>query len=76
MRALGRLEALLLIGLGAVLVPVVMMAQSFSLVRIVEAQADYPFILVQPVSFAIFFIASMAESCAPASTAAGVSCSK
>lgn len=50
------------LALGLSLVPVVMLARSFSLVEIVDAQARYPFVLVQPVAFAIFFIASMAES--------------
>jgi NADH-quinone oxidoreductase subunit H len=50
------------LALGLSLVPVVMHARSLSLVDIVNAQADYPFILVQPISFAIFFIAAMAES--------------
>jgi NADH-quinone oxidoreductase subunit H len=49
------------ISLGLSLVPVVMLAGSFSLVEIVNAQARYPFILVQPVSFAIFFISALAE---------------
>ena len=49
------------LSLGLSLVPVVMLAQSFSLVNIVNAQARYPFILVQPVSFLIFFISAMAE---------------
>ena len=48
------------IALGPLLVPVVMLARSFSLVEIVNAQA-YPFILVQPVSFLLFFIAAVAE---------------
>jgi NADH-quinone oxidoreductase subunit H len=43
------------------LVPVVMLAGSFSLVDIVNAQARYPFILVQPVSFVLFFISAAAE---------------
>jgi NADH-quinone oxidoreductase subunit H len=43
------------------LVPVVMLARSFSLVDIVNAQSRYPFILVQPVSFLIFFISAAAE---------------
>ena len=47
--------------LGLSLVPVVMLAQSFSLVDIVQAQAKYPFILVQPVAFLIFFISAIAE---------------
>jgi NADH-quinone oxidoreductase subunit H len=49
------------LSLGLSLVPVVMLAQSFSLVNIVNAQARYPFILIQPVSFLIFFISAMAE---------------
>jgi NADH-quinone oxidoreductase subunit H len=39
-----------------------MHARSFSLVEIVNAQSAYPFILVQPVSFLIFFISAAAES--------------
>ncbi len=50
------------LALGLSLVPIVMLAGSFSLVDIVDAQARYPFILVQPVSFLIFLIAAMAES--------------
>ncbi len=49
------------IALGLSLVPVVMMARSFSLVEITNAQRNYPFILVQPVSFLLFFIAAVAE---------------
>jgi NADH-quinone oxidoreductase subunit H len=49
------------LSLGLSLVPVVMLAQSFSLVNIVNAQARYPFILVQPVSFFVFFVSAMAE---------------
>ena len=49
------------ISLGLSLVPVVMLAHSFSLVNIVNAQARFPFILVQPVSFVIFFISAVAE---------------
>ncbi|MGD0916892.1 MAG: NADH-quinone oxidoreductase subunit NuoH [Thermodesulfobacteriota bacterium] len=49
------------LSLGLSLVPVVMLAQSFSLVDIINAQARYPFILVQPVSFLIFFVSAMAE---------------
>lgn len=47
---------------GLSLVPVVMMAQSFSLVEIVNAQAKYPFFVVQPLAFAIFMVSAMAES--------------
>jgi NADH-quinone oxidoreductase subunit H len=43
------------------LVPVVMLAGSFSLVDIVNAQSRYPFIVVQPVSFVIFFLSAAAE---------------
>ncbi len=47
--------------LGLSLVPVVMLARSFSLVEITDAQSGYPFILVQPVSFILFLIAAVAE---------------
>lgn len=50
------------LALGLSLVPVVMLARSFSLVDIVSAQETFPFILVAPVSFVIFFISAMAES--------------
>jgi NADH-quinone oxidoreductase subunit H len=50
------------LSLGLALVPIVMLSHSFSLREIVEAQRHYPFILVQPFSFAIFFISAMAES--------------
>jgi NADH-quinone oxidoreductase subunit H len=49
------------LAMGLSLVPVVMVAHSFSLVDIVNAQARTPFILVQPVSFVIFFISAVAE---------------
>ena len=48
--------------LGLSIVPVVMLAGSFSLVDIVNAQAERPFILVQPVAMVIFLISAMAES--------------
>lgn len=50
------------LSLGLSLVPIVMLARSFSLVDIVNAQAAYPFILVQPLSFVIFILSAMAES--------------
>jgi NADH-quinone oxidoreductase subunit H len=50
------------LALGLSLVPIVMLARSFSLVDIVRAQADYPFVLVQPVSFVIFFVSAVAET--------------
>jgi NADH-quinone oxidoreductase subunit H len=49
------------ITLGLSLVPVVMLAGSLSLVDIVNAQARYPFVLVQPISFILFFISAVAE---------------
>ncbi len=50
------------LALGLSIVPVVMMAGSFSLVEIVNAQAKWPFIIVQPLAFIIFFISALAES--------------
>ncbi|MCB2146243.1 MAG: NADH-quinone oxidoreductase subunit NuoH [Deltaproteobacteria bacterium] len=50
------------LALGLSLVPVVMLAGSFSLTAIVDAQSGVPFIVLQPVSFAIFVISAMAES--------------
>jgi len=50
------------LSLGLSLVPIVMLARSFSLVDIVNAQTAYPFILVQPLSFVIFIISALAES--------------
>ena len=47
---------------GLSLVPVVMLSGSFSLTRIVDAQADLPFIVLQPIAFIIFVISAMAES--------------
>jgi NADH-quinone oxidoreductase subunit H len=50
------------LALGLSLVPVVMLAGSFSLTEIVDAQAGIPFIVLQPVAFIIFVISAMAES--------------
>jgi NADH-quinone oxidoreductase subunit H len=50
------------LALGLSLVPIVMLADSFSIVDIVNAQANYPFIIVQPFAFVIFTISAMAES--------------
>ena len=47
--------------MGLSLAPVVMLARSFSLNEIVAAQADLPFIVYQPVAFALFFISILAE---------------
>jgi NADH-quinone oxidoreductase subunit H len=49
------------LALGLSLVPIVMLAGSFSLVDIVNAQARCPFIVYQPLAFIIFFIGSLAE---------------
>jgi NADH-quinone oxidoreductase subunit H len=49
------------LSMGLSLVPIVMLTGSFSMVDIVGAQAKYPFILVQPVAFLIFFISAVAE---------------
>jgi len=50
------------LSLGLSLVPIVMLAGSFSLTAIVDAQAGVPYIVLQPVSFVIFVISAMAES--------------
>ena len=50
------------LALGLALVPVVMLAGSFSMVDIVAAQSRYPFLLVQPLSFLIFFVSAVAET--------------
>ena len=49
------------LSMGLSVVPVVMLADSFSLVGIIDAQARYPFALVQPLAFVIFFISAAAE---------------
>jgi NADH-quinone oxidoreductase subunit H len=50
------------LALGLSLIPVVMMAHSFSVVDIVGSQQRYPFIIFQPLAFIIFVISAMAES--------------
>ncbi len=50
------------LALGLSLVPVVMLAGSFSLTDIVDAQSGLPFIVLQPFAFVIFVISAMAES--------------
>lgn len=49
------------VSLGLSLVPVVMLAHSFSMVEIVRAQERLPFLILQPLAFLIFFISSVAE---------------
>ena len=50
------------LALGLSLIPIVMLAGSFSMVAIVDAQEKLPFILLQPLAFVIFFISAAAES--------------
>lgn len=50
------------LSLGLSLVPVIMMARSFSLTDIVMAQQSLPFMLLNPVAFGVFFICVLAES--------------
>ncbi len=47
--------------LGLSVVGVIMLTGSLSLVDIVEAQAKVPFILLQPLGFALFMVAGVAE---------------
>jgi NADH-quinone oxidoreductase subunit H len=44
------------------LLPVIMMANSFSLKTIVEAQSGLWFVVLQPVAFFLFFLAAVAET--------------
>jgi len=50
------------LALGLSIVPVVMMAKSFSLTEIVMAQQAVPFALLNPLAFLIFLISIFAES--------------
>ncbi len=50
------------LSLGLSIVPIVMLAGSFSMVDIVNAQKGLPFIFVQPLAFVIFVISAMAET--------------
>ncbi|TSK07231.1 MAG: NADH-quinone oxidoreductase subunit NuoH [Geobacter sp.] len=49
------------LSMGLSLVPVVMLSKSLSLADIVNAQADMPFIVYQPLAFAIFLVSILAE---------------
>jgi len=42
--------------------PIVLMTRSMSLFEIGSAQATYPFVLVQPLAFLIYFISALAET--------------
>jgi NADH-quinone oxidoreductase subunit H len=50
------------LSMGLAIVPVVMMAKSFSLTDIVMAQEKIPYLLLNPVAFIIFMISVLAES--------------
>ena len=50
------------LSMGLAIVPVVMMARSFSLTDIVMAQEKIPYLLLNPVAFLIFLISVLAES--------------
>ena len=50
------------LSLGLSIVPIVMLAGSFSMVDIVNAQKGFPFIFVQPLAFVILVISAMAET--------------
>jgi NADH-quinone oxidoreductase subunit H len=43
-------------------IPIVMMAGSFQLTKIVEAQGTLPYLFLQPLAFLIYFIAGVAET--------------
>jgi NADH-quinone oxidoreductase subunit H len=49
------------LGMGLALIPVVMMAGSFSLVSIVESQSTIPFVLLNPLAYLMFLICGLAE---------------
>lgn len=49
------------LAMGLSVMGVIMLAGSFSLVSIVEAQAKMPFLLLQPVGYLMFLIAGLAE---------------
>jgi NADH-quinone oxidoreductase subunit H len=49
------------LSMGLSLVPIVMLARSFSLTEIVDAQTAVPFIVYQPLAFIIFLISITAE---------------
>ncbi len=49
------------LSMGLSLVPIVMLARSFSLTEIVNAQATVPFIVYQPLAFIIFLVSITAE---------------
>jgi NADH-quinone oxidoreductase subunit H len=50
------------LSMGLAIVGVVMLSQSLSLVSIVESQAQFPFIILQPLGFVIYLIAAVAET--------------
>ncbi|PNU21737.1 NADH-quinone oxidoreductase subunit NuoH [Geothermobacter hydrogeniphilus] len=60
-RALSQLISYEL-SMGLAIVPVVLMARSFSLTNIVNAQAGLPFAILNPPAFLIFLVSVLAES--------------
>ncbi len=50
------------IAMGLSLVNIILLAGSTNLTDIVNAQSDYPFILIQPVAFFVFLMAAIAET--------------
>ena len=50
------------ISMGLAIVGVIMLSQSLSLVKIVESQFQFPFLIVQPLGFIIYLIAAVAET--------------
>lgn len=50
------------LSMGLAIVGVIMLSQSLSLVKIVESQSRFPFILLQPLGFIIYLIAAIAET--------------
>ena len=51
------------LAVGMSIVGVLILSGSLSLVEIVEAQAQVPFALVQPLGFAVYLVAAFAECC-------------
>jgi NADH-quinone oxidoreductase subunit H len=49
------------LGMGLALLSVVLVAESLSLIKIVEAQGGLWFIILQPVAFLVFVVSAMAE---------------
>lgn len=50
------------LSMGLAVVGVVMLSESLSLVKMVEAQSRFPFVILQPIGFIIYLIAAIAET--------------